>query len=228
MKLHHLWTLSAVAALAAWADPAWAARPLASEDAAILDKGTCEFELVSGRTTSAGAARVRELETLAACGVGADTQLFGAYGEARSEGLKASALALGGKTGLGKSGASAYTLAYALGAQKAPGSHYTLEDLSVSGVVSTELGQGWMGHLNLGLSHSRSAKQNTTFWSAGIERLGEWIFAADLFGDDRNKPGVSTGVGWEATKGLILSATYAVLLDKPRIKQVALGAKFEF
>ena len=220
--------ITTAAVLACGASTAWAARPLATEDAAILEKKTCEFELQGGRTTASGASAMRDWETLVACGVGAQTQLFAAYGEVKSDGIKLPAVALGGKTNVAKSDAIGWTLAYALGAVKEPGSSYKLEDLALTGVMSAEIGGGWLGHVNLGLNRSRSARQTTTSWSAGLERPGEFIFAIDAFGDDRNKPGASTGVGWEATKGLILSATYEMLFEKPRIKRVAFGAKLEF
>jgi hypothetical protein len=64
-----------------------------------------------------------------------------------------------------------------------------VEELRVVGLVSGELVSGVLGHANLGWSYSRSAKKSTTQWWLGVETTSDLSVAADVFGDDRGRPG---------------------------------------
>jgi hypothetical protein len=103
------------AALLILAASAHAGRPLATEDADVLDRGRCEAEGFYARLDPSGADATRGWTLQGACGIGGRTQVAPAYSRARSEGDRSEGLLLGGKTGiLGREGdATGLTLAWA-------------------------------------------------------------------------------------------------------------------
>jgi hypothetical protein len=221
-----LLTLAAALALQAAAT----AGPRVTETADALAARDCELEAAAGRETTTGAPSLRAWELIAGCGVGANTQLGLGMARATVDGTSASAYALLGKTTLAypQAGLTGWGVAYGLGAVKDPDRSTRLEELSLSLVATRTLADGWLGHANLGVSHSRDARHNTTLWSVGIESTDDLVLAADLFGDDRTKPWASAGVGWAFGGGLSASVSYALQFEKPRVKAWTLGAKLAF
>ena len=221
------WPLAlAAAALASAA----VAGPRVTETADALARGDCELEAAASRESSSGTPAVRGLEAIIGCGVGGDTQLGLGWARATAAGLHADGVALLGKTTLvaPDAGRTGWAVAYSLLAVKAPGDSFKSEELSVSAVATRELLPGWLGHANLGFSHSRSGKQNSTVWSLGVESTDDLALAADVYGDDRGKPWVSAGVGYTLGGGVSASLSYALQLDRPRVRGVTLGAKLAF
>jgi hypothetical protein len=218
------------ALLALLCAPAQAGRPLLSETADVPDAGSCELEAALAQTRSSGLPSLRSSDAAFACGVGAQTQAGFGLTRASGDGNRFNAARLVGKTTLlaPEAGRTGWGIGYGIGAEKTPDLAWRLESLGVLAAATRELGAGLLGHANLGWNRSRAAKQNTTFWSLGIETTSDFTLAADLFGDDRNKPGVSAGLGYSFGAGFSANASYALLLENPRVKQLTLGAKFAF
>ena len=99
MPLRPLHLLAVVSALAL-SGAAQAARPLATEDADVLDRGQCEAEGVIAQSKPAGQPSTRGWTALGTCGVGANTQLILAYNRSRTDDASLSGLLFGGKTAL--------------------------------------------------------------------------------------------------------------------------------
>jgi hypothetical protein len=207
-----------------------AAGPRVTETADALARGDCELEVATGRESSSGTPAVRSLEAVVGCGVGGNTQLGLGWARVTAAGLHADGVALLGKTTLVAPDAArtGWAVAYSLFADKPPGGSFKSEELAVSGVATRELLPGWLLHANLGWSHSRSGKQNSTVWFLGVESTDELAVAADVYGDDRSKPWVSAGVGYTLGGGVSASLSYALQLDRPRVRAFTLGAKLAF
>ncbi|MBL8326759.1 MAG: hypothetical protein JNJ89_17540 [Rubrivivax sp.] len=219
----------ATVALAIASGAAKAGRPSVTENADVIERGACEVEGVSASSRSSGNPSVRETVAIFTCAVGLDTQPAITYGRASAGGSREEGLLLGAKTmlrapGEGRTGLG---VVYAIGALKAAGSSWAREEASVTGLLTRELGPGLLGHANLGWSHSRAAGQSTTTWALGLEVPGDTVLAADVFGDDRGRPGASVGAGRTIGK-VLLNAAYQMQFETPRVRQFSVGAKLTF
>ncbi len=212
------------------AGPALAGAPLATETADSLAPGQCELEAAASHARSSGLPTLRSSTAILGCGVGAASQAALIHTQTRFDGSREQALRLAGKTTLAapETGRAGWGLAYAVETVKAPGSGWRSETLAIVGLYTRELSPGLLVHANLGHARSRSARQGSTLWSVGIERIDTVILAADVFGDDRNRPGVSAGVGLGVGRGFSLNATLAWQFEQPRVRGLTLGAKLEF
>ncbi len=210
--------------------PAWADRPLVSETADVIERGTCQVESAGAASRASGSPKVRELGAVFTCGVAFDTQPALAYGRSRAGDNKQETLLLSAKTTLQAPDRAqpGFGVAYAVGAVKTPTRSWRQEELNVVGLMTLELSKGLLGHTNLSWSRSRSARQNTTTWSLGIETVGDFTMAADAFGDDRGRPSISAGAGYTFGKGFSVNAALATLFEAPRVHQVSIGAKLVF
>ena len=207
-----------------------AAGPRVTETADALPLRDCELELDFARLSTSGLPAIRGWDSILGCGVGAGTQLGLGYARARADGFSASSVGMLGKTNFVEPGpqATGWALAYSLAAVKEPGASMKLEESSLAVVATRTLASGWLGHANLGWDHTRSAKKNSTGWSVGVESTADLALAADFFGDDRDKPWASAGVGYSFGRGLSASVRYALQFEKPRVKELTLGAKLAF
>lgn len=222
-------TIVAALALTLACDSVSAGRPSVTENADVIERGTCEIEGVAASNRASGSPTVRETTAIFTCAVGFDTQPAITYGRASGGGAKEQTLLLGAKTMLRApgDGRAGFGVVYGVGGLKAPGASWQREEAVVTGLLTLELSKGLLGHANLGWSHSRSARQSTTTWALGLELPGDTVFAADVFGDDRARPGASVGVGHTFGK-VLLNAAYAVQFESPRVRQISLGAKLTF
>lgn len=223
---------AAIAAALAGALPltARADRPLVSETADVIERGACQVETAFGRIGARGQAAARDFSAVYTCGMAADTQPQLAYAQSRLGGERIESLLLGAKTTLKvpADGQVGFGLAYSAQGLKLPHESYHFDELRLVGLGTAEMGHGWLGHVNLGTSRSRSARQSTTVWSLGVETVGDLTFAADVFGDDRSRPAASAGVGYLFGAGVSANLAYAVQFDTPRVRQWSLGAKLAF
>ena len=73
-----------------------------------------------------------------------------------------------------------------------------------------------------------SRSRTVTVWSLGVESTDDLALAADVYGDDRGKPWVSAGGGYTLGGGVRASLSYALQLDRPRVRVVTRGAKLAF
>lgn len=222
----------AALALLALATTAQAGRPLATEDADVLDPGKCEAEGFYAHLKPSGLDAAKAWTLQGACGVGGNTQVALAYTRARSGDETAQGLLLGGKTGiLMREGEGlGLTLAWGLTGQKSSGSSFEHELTYLNLVATRELSPGWTAHGNLGWLRSESAGNNTTTWNLAIERaLGNGVdVMGELYGDDRTKPWLGAGVRWAASDKLSLNASVAVQNDTPKQRLWTIGFKYSF
>lgn len=229
MRILHLTTLILSTGLAL-ARPALAGAPLTTETADSLEAGHCELEAAEARERGSGLPTLSASTVILGCGVGAGTQAALVFGHARVEGLRDQALRVTGKTNFvaPEPGRAGWGLAYGVEAVKASGGNWRSETFDLVGLYTRELSPGLLVHANLGHSRSRSARQGSTLWSVGIERIDGVTLAADVFGDDRNRPGVSAGLGFGVGRGFSVNATLAWQFELPRVHRLNLGAKLEF
>jgi hypothetical protein len=141
------------AACALLAFPAWAGRPLATDDAAILDPRDCQVEAWHQHTGN-----LREWWAMPACRVG-DWELGAGKGQADASILQAKTMLRNpGETGDG------WALALTIASQKGRARQQILNlPLTLSFLEQTVL-----LHLNAGWMHPRGAATRAT-WSAGGE-----------------------------------------------------------
>lgn len=224
-----LWlaTLTALVTL-----PAHAGRPLATEDADVLDAGSCEWESFAAHTRVSGEAAVRAWATQLGCGVGWRTQVALAYSRARSDGGTESGWLLGGKTGLRprEDDRLGLTLAWGLAAAREPGRSMEHELSYLNLVATRSFVEGLTGHANLGWLRSESAGNSTTTWNLALEKaLGQGVeLMGEVYGDDRTRPWLGLGGRWAASERLSLNASWATQHESPRQRLVTLGFKLAF
>lgn len=209
-----------------------AGRPLVTEDADVLDQGSCELEGFAARITENGAPRTDGWTAQAGCGIGLGSQVAVAYSHARSDGLSAEALNLIGKTRLvaRQDGTTGVTLAWAIGGARESGGSFRHELSQLNLVATRTLAPQWTGHANLGWLRSESQRLNTTTWNlaaewaagGGVDLMGE------VFGDDRSKPWYGVGLRWALSERASLNASHAVHTESPRARLTTLGFKFAF
>lgn len=99
------------------ATAAHAGRPLATEDAGVLERSECEVETY-GANTRMGSADTTSLSSQLSCGIGRSTQLGAAIGRSRDDFGHANSFTLNGKTNLfkGEGSSASYTIAYGISA----------------------------------------------------------------------------------------------------------------
>ena len=211
---------------------AHAGRPLATEDAGVLERGDCEWESFTARTHERSSASLRTLSTQVGCGVGASSQLALAVARESGGASHTNALTLGGKTGLieGKDDGAGVTLAWSLAAGKQTGAALRHEHTALNLVVSKALAKKLTVHANLGLAHSKSAKQSAVTWNLAAEyALGNGVdVMGEFYGEQHSKPWLGAGLRWAVTEKFNLDASYALQSGAARAKLFTLGAKLAF
>lgn len=185
-------TTFVIATLAALATglPAHAGRPLQTEDAGVLERGSCEIEGVAQRL-DAGGVRSSGRSLGLGCGWGWPGQLGLAVERASSGGERETAFSLGGKAALLQpaDGSPALTLAWGATATR-EGSRWRHTDTSVL-LVASASAPGGQVHLNAGTSFEREPRRRVASWGLAYEHEGfaaaglHWAPMAELFGDDR-------------------------------------------
>jgi len=221
-------TLAATALLAAGA--AHADRPLVSETADVIGAGDCQVEAWAGRARQSGSASVRDGTVFTSCGVAGVHQFGVALSQERAAGQRNSGATLFGKTTvrMPDMGQTGFGVAYTLGFDKPSGQGLRRESAAVLGVLTQPLPGDVLLHANLGWAHSRAAGQSTTNWSLGVERVDDFSWAADVYGDDRSRPWVSAGAGWALLEKLSFNASYALQFERKKVRQISVGVKMQF
>jgi hypothetical protein len=207
----------------------WADRPLVSETADVIGAGQCQVETGLARISASAAAGATAADVLGSCGVAGHSQFGLSLGRVRQAGATDLSLGLGGKTTLKmpQDGAIGYALAYGISSEKAAGQGWRHGSTRLFGVATKELARSLLGHLNLGWLRTDSSRLNSTTWSLGMEGEGGLRWAADVYGDDRNRPWASAGLLMALTDKLSANLAYAQQFDNPRVRQWTLGFKFE-
>lgn len=224
--------LLAGALLASAASLAHAARPLASEDADVLDAGQCEAEGFYSQWHASGFDGLKAWTLQAGCGIGAHTQLALAGSRANSGGEHADALQLAGKTALiaRDEGGLGLALAWNLSALRAGGGSFAHEASCLTLAATREMAPGWTAHANLGWTRSEQARMHSTTWGLALEKsLGHGVdLAGEVYGDDRHRPWTGAGLRWAVDAHWSLNAALAAQHDSPRQRLWSLGAKLSF
>ena len=234
MKVHHLMNPRSLAALSAIGACLLCgnaqAGPRVTETADALPTRDCELEAGTTRERVSGVPALRIHEAVFGCGVGFNTQVNVGWARATFEGESASGYALMGKTTyvMPEAGRTGWGLAYGLAAVRNSSNSLRWQEAAVSLVATRELAGNWLMHANLGVSHDRDAKLNTTIWSLGVESTDTLALAADVFGDDRSRPWLSGGVGYSLGGGLSASVRVAQQFEQPRVRSVSVGVKLVF
>ena len=213
--------------------PAWAGRPLATEDAGILDRGACELESSVRRFSSQDEPAVRGWWVQPGCGIGYDTQL--AFGGGRSSAGygRITEVAFSGKTLLQKLADEdgGLVLAYSVGGLKAPNGGFKHETSALGAVITVPVGP-WAMHGNLGWLRVQSAGLNSTTWALALERahaFGPVDLAAETYGDDRSPAWLQAAARWAVVpEKFHLDASYGVQTSGARPKLLTVGAKLSF
>jgi hypothetical protein len=225
---HHIAALLCVTACSS----AHAGRPLATEDADVLERGECETEGFAARQTAAGAAAVDGIALQLGCGFGWNSQAALGYARERSAGASTGAWGLSGKTAIVERalGTTGVTLAWGLGTLREPGGSMKHEASFLTLVATRAWVDGWLTHANLGWSRSESASANSTTWNLAVEKPigGDVDLMAEVYGDDRDKPWLGTGVRWSVTERFSVDASWSVQNASPRPKLWTLGFKLAF
>ncbi|TDM09294.1 MAG: hypothetical protein C4K60_08365 [Ideonella sp. MAG2] len=213
---------------------ALAGRPMATEDAGVLDAGACELESFAGRSRPAGGPSSQVLSMQLGCGVGANSQLALAAARSNSDGESTRTLTLLGKTALNPDAdddAPSYALAWALGADSAQGG-MRHEGTALNAVMSWPLHDKVTLHANIGWSHSASAKQSTTGWAVGVEHnfVNALDMTAETYGNDRESaPWVQVGLRWAVRPNqLYVDTNYGVQVGGDRQRSISVGLRWAF
>jgi hypothetical protein len=211
---------------------AQAGRPLATEDAGVLDRTDCEWESFAARGTERDSGAVNTLSTQVGCGIGVGTQVALALQRESADGQRANALALGGKTALieRKEGRPALTLAWSAAAVKLPGETMKHERTALNLVLSHELAKTLTGHANLGWVRSQSARRTARTWNLAAEvAMGNGVdVMAEVYGEQHDKPWFGAGVRFAATDKLNIDASYSLQSGAAKAKLLTVGAKLAF
>ena len=222
------------AASALTCSAAIAGRPMATEDAGVLEASDCELESFIGANRPRGGPTERVLSLQVGCGVGAHSQVAVAIARASAEGDAVRSLTLLGKTALNpgaEDSAPKLALAWALGADSARGG-LKHESSALNAVVSWPLHEEVSLHLNLGWGHSAADKQSTTSWAAGVEHhvRDDLDLTAETFGNDRDaSPWVQVGLRWAVKpEKFYVDTSYGVQTGGERGKAVTLGLRWAF
>lgn len=212
--------------------PCQAGRPLATEDADILDKGACEWEGFFARETASGSPALRTWATQIGCGIGFTSQVALAYSRAKIPRVSTQGLTLLGKTSLieRKDDGLGLTLAWTVGGEKLAGGSLKHELTQLNLVATQEFVKRLKGHANLGWLRSENARSNSTTWNlateyapgGGIDLMGE------IYGDDHGKPWYGTGVRWNLSDSVSLNVSYSVQAERPRLELWTAGFKLGF
>lgn len=225
--------LRAVAAGAlAGASCCWAGRPLVTEDADVLERGQCEWETYAARESGSAAPSSRGWATQAGCGFGHGTQAALAYGRFRAAGETTPAWTLVGKTAwIPREGdGTGITVAWSLGAERAPGESWKHESTTVGLVATRTFDARVTVHGNLGTARSEAARQFTTTWAAAAE----WIalpgldLMGEVYGDDRSRPWIGVGARYALSDRVSINASVAEQNDRPRARLWTVGFKLGF
>ncbi|MBX3607868.1 MAG: hypothetical protein KF788_21525 [Piscinibacter sp.] len=209
MKIRHLALLSLTLA----AQAAHAGRPLATEDADVLERGACEWESFAAHARADGEPSARGWTTQVGCGIGWRSQLALAYSRARSDGVTGEGLLLGGKTQLipRDDQRTGWTLAWGLAGAKEDGGSFEHETSYLNLVATHTLAEGLTGHANLGWVRSESADASSTTWNLALEKaVGAGVdLMGEVYGDDRSDAWLGLGARWTPHERFSVNASWA-------------------
>lgn len=212
------------------AGSAQAGRPLVTEDAGVLEPGSCELESVGARATAPSEATERSASVQLGCGIGLRTQAALFVGHASGGGLRSDAVAVVGKSALVEltDTRAGVALAWSFAATREAGDSLAYDTSTINAVVTQPLGP-WLLHANLGWTRSRLTANSLTTWSLAAERtgLGRFDLMAEVFDPgDRSRPWINAGLRYAVIEDrLFIDGSCGVSMDSPRARLLTLGLK---
>ena len=222
---------AAVALACCAAMPAQAGRPLATEDAGVLEAGDCELELYGAHQRLRPAGRERGVSLQGSCGAGHGVQAALALQTTRERGTDQAGRSDGGLLGfkarlLGNADADASLTLVGAAAWSRDGHRaFRRDSLAIGLAGSAALADGLTGHANLGHLGSQADHQRSTLWALAVEwaAAGSVDLGAELYGDDHRRPWAGLGLRWVATPTLTLGTSYALQTASGRARLFTLG-----
>jgi hypothetical protein len=184
---------------------AQAARPFMTDDARLTTEGSCQLESWARRYSDR-----QEMWALPACNPGGNLEITLGGGRFTSEGgAHSTDQVLQVKTLFRPLTTNDWGWGLSVGMVRHPsatpgpnnlGSHYLYVPLSAS-----MLDDKMVWHLNLGWSRDKATRLQQTTWGVGVEywTSERWMWIAETFGDDRQKPMVQTGLRWSLVPGVL-------------------------
>jgi hypothetical protein len=224
--------LFALAACAVLLHPVIALAGLATEDAELLGRGECEFEVVGTREGVRGEPAVRGASAQVGCGLGLRSQIA-LFGErAHLAGERSEEVGVEGKTALREltDDRAGIVVVWAATAARPGTGSLRHEGTEVKAAVTQPLGD-WFLHANLGWTRSEADKLDSTIWSVAAERtaLGPIDAMAEVFGDDRSAPWINAGLSWTVKPDtLFVEVLYGVQMDGLRARLATVELKYAF
>lgn len=181
-------TVSIVAILISCAGAARAGRPLATDDAAVADRGACQIEAWVER-----AADQRALVFAPACGVADGWEIGADATRTRPRGDTIAALGLAAKWAPKGSSFETAFARVALGAKFAAatdrlaGGDWRMRGANVLGLASLEFTDRLALHLNVGAARDRPSRTTGTLFNAALEwsPAPRWMVFGEALANDR-------------------------------------------
>jgi hypothetical protein len=209
---------------------AHAARPLATDDTGVLDRGDCELEAVLSRDKADGVT-VDGRSLQLGCGVGGRTQLALALDRAREDGLSVRGTTLAGKVALLPGDDASWSVSASVSWLSVPGQRREHAATTVNLLHTRSLGTDFTLHANLGHVHDALARRAATSWGLALEHAG-WgpvALMGELVGDDLAAPAWNVGLRWTVVPDAwVLDVAYGQQMVGGRPKAFSLGVKFSF
>lgn len=216
--------------LGAWASSAHAAQPLATDESDVVEPRNCEWDLFLMRGR-ANTQKAQGWATQVGCGVGGNTQVNVGFERARSDGIKADAVSLDGKTALvvrdGKSVGVA--VSYGWVAERESSRSLQTSTTFVNLIFTKSFTDRLTGHANVGWLNDHAGDSGMT-WNVAAELAvgGGLELVAEAFGDGGSKPWLGVGARYALSDRASLNASYTVLRETPQIKLTTVGIKLNF
>lgn len=209
---------------------ACADHPLVSETADALARGSCQVEMSRANQKARAQPMIGSSDVQFSCGAGTQSQFAIGMNSSRGQGQRAENYRAAGKTTLlaPENGSTGFGLRYGLGWATGQGQRTELASSSIMAVATREVSNGVLVHANLGFTRDRRQAVNTGLWSLGVETTDALSLAADVFGEERSKPSMSVGLGWRASKSLLVSAAYALQTADDKARTLSLGLRLVF
>jgi hypothetical protein len=218
---------------------AFAGRPLATDDAGVIDPGKVELESYYHRQTRNDASALSGLHTRLGAGVGLGTELgidvdwLRQYDEHFQSHKSSGEYALEGKTAIKELTDDVYGIAMAYGVDRmrAVGDRFRYDNAYLYGVLTVPVDK-WLLHANLGWQRSRLAAVTSTTWNLAAERIGvigPIDLAAETFGNDHDPAWVQVSARWVVKEDrFFLDTSYGVQMGGVRAKLLTVGGKLAF
>ncbi len=201
--------------------PSWvlAARPFMTDDARLTTAGSCQLETWSRRD-----ANRTELWALPACNPTGNLEItVGAAAYRETHNAQSADTVLQVKTLFRPMTPNSWGAGVALGqvshrphtaSDLAQGQTYAYVPVSVS-----FMDDRWVSHTNVGWARGRVSGRDQFNWGMGLEYQinHRWMWIAETFGNDRQKPFWQTGLRYQVLPGLLqIDATWGAPVDAPQ------------